>query len=263
MLIDSHVNLHHEKFAGEADRLIAAAQAVGVGGMLTISDKMSSTDVIRAIVAGRDNVWRSIGAHPHYASDHRALTAETLAAHCGDADVVGIGECGLDFHYEFSPRRDQIAVFAAHIAAAQETGLPLIIHTREADDEMRKTLETAMAQRPFTPLLHCYTGGLKLARAVLEMGGYVSFSGIITFQNADAVRSVARRMPHDRIVIETDCPYLAPVPHRGKRCEPAHLVHVADKLAEILALSRPDVDRMTTDNFFRLFAKARPRGGAP
>lgn len=257
MLVDSHVNLHHEKFAGDVDDVIEAARRAGVSAMLTISDRMSSTDAIRAIVAGRRNIWRSVGAHPHYASDHGDLTAQALIDLAAEPDVVGIGECGLDFHYGFSPRKDQERVLAAHIEASQETGLPLIIHTREADELMGAMLARAMAKRTFTPLLHCYTSGMALAEAVMEMGGFISFSGIITFRNADEVRAVAARMPHERIIVETDCPYLAPAPHRGRRCEPAHVVHVADKLAEILGLSRDETDRLTTANFFLLFARAK------
>ncbi|MDZ7627489.1 MAG: TatD family hydrolase [Parvularculaceae bacterium] len=257
MLVDSHVNLHHEKFDDEVDTVIARARNAGVAAMLTISDKISSTEKIRAISARYPNIWRSVGAHPHYAADHHELTAEMLIDLAREDDVVGIGECGLDFHYGFSPREDQERVFAAHIEAAQETGLPLIIHTREADELTGAMLSAAMGRRAFTPLLHCYTSSLVLAQAVMEMGGYISFSGIITFKNADDVRAVAGRMPHDRIIVETDCPYLAPIPHRGRRCEPAHVIHVADKLAEILGLARADIDRVTTENFFRLFSRAR------
>ena len=260
MLVDSHVNLHHEKFADDLDAVIARARDAGVRAMLTISDKIDSTDAIRRIVSGRPNMWRSVGAHPHYAADHQDLTTDLIVDLALEPDVVGIGECGLDFHYEFSPREDQLIVFRKHVEAAQETGLPLIIHTREADDEMQALLETAMASRPFTPLLHCYTGGPKLAAAVVEMGGFVSFSGIITFRNADDVRSVAAATPLDRIIIETDCPYLAPSPHRGRRCEPAHLVHVAEQLAEIKAVDTQTIARTTTENFFRLFARATPTG---
>lgn len=263
MLVDSHVNLHHEKFSGDVDAVIAAARAAGVGAMLTISDRISSTGEIARIAARYDFIWRSVGAHPHYASDHLDLTAEKLVVLAADDDVVGVGECGLDFYYGFSPKDHQERVFAAHIEAAQEAGLPLIIHSRDADKAMGAALEKAMARRAFTPLLHCYTGGLALAEAVMEMGGYVSFSGVITFRNADDVRAVASKMPHQRIIVETDCPYLAPVPHRGRRCEPADVVHVAEKLAEILGLPRAEVDRVTTENFFRLFAKAHFNGDAP
>jgi len=263
MLVDSHVNLHHEKFAGEVEAIIEAARAAGVRAMLTISDRISSTEAIRAISSRHDFIWRSVGAHPHYASDHLDLTTKKLIALAAEDDAVGIGECGLDFHYGFSPREDQEKVFAVHIEAAQETGLPLIIHTREADEAMQSMLQTAYAKRKFTPLLHCYTSGMALAEAVVEMGGYISFSGIITFKNADDVRTVAKAMPRDRIIVETDCPYLAPVPHRGRRCDPAHVVHVADKLGEILGLERAEIDRMTTENFFRLFKKAEFRIGVP
>lgn len=259
MLIDSHVNLHHERFAGEIDLVVSQARAAGVRGMLTVSDRISSTAAIKSIAQQYRFIWRSVGAHPHYASDHGDVAATTLIELAGDDDVVGIGECGLDFHYEFSPRAEQEKLFAAHIEAAQETGLPLIIHTREADALMRAMLEKAFAANAFTPLLHCYTSGLQLAEAVMAMGGYISFSGIITFKNADEVRAVAERMPHERIIIETDCPYLAPIPHRGRRCDPKHVVHVADKLAEILNVSRDEIDRLTTDNFFRLFRKADRR----
>lgn len=258
MLVDSHVNLHHERFSGDLETVIAEAKAAGVGAMLTISDRISSTDAIREISARYPFVWRSVGAHPHYASDHAGLTPQSLIDLAREEDVVGIGECGLDFHYEFSPRDDQERVFAAHIEAAQETGLPLIIHTREADGAMLGMLKSAHSNRKFTPLLHCYTSGMTLADAVIEMGGYVSFSGIITFRNADEVRAVAKAMPFERIIIETDCPYLAPVPHRGRRCDPKHVVHVADKLSEILGLSRPQIEEMTTRNFFALFEKAKP-----
>jgi TatD DNase family protein len=257
MLIDSHVNLHHEKFDGDVEEVIARAKAAGVGAMLTISDRISSTEKIRAIADRHPTLWRSVGAHPHYAADHKDLTAQTLIDLASEPKVIGIGECGLDFHYGFSPADDQERVFAAHIKAAQETGLPLIIHTREADEMTGRMLAAAMAKKAYTPLLHCYTSGIGLAEQVMEMGGFISFSGIITFRNAEDVRSVAAKMPQDRIIIETDCPYLAPIPHRGRRCEPAHVVHVADKLAEILGLTREEVDRLTTENFFRLFGRAR------
>lgn len=257
MLIDSHVNLHHEKFDADVEDVIARAKAAGVGAMLTISDRISSTEKIRAVAARHPAIWRSVGAHPHYAADHKDLTAQMLADLAREEKVVGIGECGLDFHYGFSPAEDQERVFAAHIEASQQSGLPLIIHTREADALMGRMLGAAMTRKAFTPLLHCFTSGLDLAEAVMEMGGYISFSGIITFKNADDVRDVAARMPPDRIIVETDCPYLAPIPHRGRRCEPAHVTHVADKLAEILGISRSAVDRLTTENFFRLFTRAR------
>jgi TatD DNase family protein len=263
MLVDSHVNLHHEKFSGEVEAVIADARKAGVRAMLTISDTIKSTEAIKAIAARYDFIWRSVGAHPHYAADHLDLTMKTLVDLARDDDVVGIGECGLDLHYGFSPQEAQVQVFSAHIEASQETSLPLIIHTRNADDLMLSMLERASAKRKFIPLLHCYTSGLKLAEAVMDMGGYISFSGIITFKNADDVRSVALKMPLDRILVETDCPYLAPTPFRGRRCDPAHVVHVADKIADLFGVSRAEIDRITTENFFRLFSKAKFEEVAP
>lgn len=258
MLIDSHVNLHSEKFAEDLDEVIARARAAGVSGMLTISDRLESTEAIRAVADAHDDIWRSVGVHPHYAADAEDLAPETLIAMVGDPKVVGIGECGLDNYYEYSPREAQEKVFRAHAAAARETGLPLIIHTRDADAPMRAILEEEQARGAFTPLLHCYTGGPALAEAVLAMGGYVSFSGIITFKNAGDIREIAAATPLERIIVETDCPYLAPVPHRGRRCEPAHVVHVAEKLAEVKGTTMDDIAAATTANFFRLFAKAKP-----
>jgi len=256
MIIDSHVNLHSDQYENDLDDVIAAAQAAGVDIMLTISDKLESTPAIKKIADAHDFIWRSIGVHPHYAKDHGDLTAATLIDLARDAKVVGIGECGLDFYYEHSDRDAQFPVFKAHIDAARETGLPLIIHTRDADDETRKLLVREYGKGAFTLLLHCYTGGPELAEIVLGLGGYISFSGIITFKNASDIRAIAEATPLDRIIIETDCPYLAPVPMRGRRNEPAFVVHVAEKLAEIKGMSIDEIAKVTTDNFFRLFSRA-------
>lgn len=258
MLVDSHVNLHSEQYEEDLAAVIAAAREQGVRAMLTISDQLSSTPAIKKISAAHDFIWRSVGVHPHYAKDADDLTAARLIEMAGDSDVVGIGECGLDFYYEYSDREAQSAVFQSHIEAAQETGLPLIIHTRDADEEMTTMLSKAYERKAFTPLLHCYTGGPALAKAALQMGGYVAFSGIITFKKADDVRAVAEQTPLERIIIETDCPYLAPVPKRGRRNEPSYLPHVAQKLAEIKGVDVETVAQATTDNFFQLFAKAAP-----
>lgn len=261
MLVDSHVNLHGEAYTDDCKAVIDAARAAGVGYMLTISDKLSSTDAIRTIADAHDDIGRSVGVHPHYAADYRTLSAQMLIDLMDDENVIGVGECGLDFHYEYSDRAAQRPVFLAHIKASQATGLPLIIHTREADDEMRETLTRTHGEGAYTPLLHCYTGGKALAEAALSLGGYISFSGIITFKNASDIRAIAEAAPLDRIIIETDCPYLAPVPMRGRRNEPAYLVHVAEKLAEVKTTSMEEIAQATTDNFFRLFSRAkRPAG---
>lgn len=256
-LVDSHVNLHSEQYADDMENVIAAARAASVEFMLTISDKLESTAAIEKIANAYDFIWRSVGVHPHYAAEVPELTAQTLIEMCADEKVIGVGECGLDFHYEYSDRTAQRPVFQAHIEAAQETTLPLIIHSRDADDEMAEMLTAAYALRPFTPLLHCYTGGPALAEAALGMGGYISFSGILTFKNANDIRAIAVDAPLDRIIIETDCPYLAPVPKRGRRNEPALLPHVAERLAEVRGLSLEDISEITTENFFRLFARAQ------
>ncbi len=263
MFVDSHVNLHSEKYADDVADVIARARAAGVTTMLTISDQLSSTDAIKAFADTDPNIWRSIGVHPHHAKEHADLTPQTLIEMAADSKVIGIGECGLDFYYEYSERRVQEPVFRAHISAARETGLPLIIHTRDADDLTREVLESEYRKGAFTPLLHCYTGGPDLAEAALSLGGFVSFSGIITFKNANDVRAIAEATPLDRIIIETDCPYLAPVPMRGRRNEPAYVVHVAEKLAEIKKISVDEVAAITSDNFFRLFARATAPDAAP
>ncbi len=258
MLVDSHVNLHSERYDEDRDTVIRAAREAGVAYMLTISDKLSSTSAIKTIADSHDFIWRSIGVHPHYADEHPALTARQLIDLTDDEKVVGIGECGLDFYYEHSDRALQFPVFRAHVDAARETGLPLIIHTRDADEEMRKLLLEEHEKGAFTPLLHCYTGGPTLAETVLALGGYISFSGILTFKNAGDICAIAKAAPLDRILIETDCPYLAPTPMRGRRNEPAYVSHVAEKLAEIKAMSLDAIAAATTENFFRLFARAKP-----
>ena len=258
MLVDSHVNLHSEQYEDDVERVIADAQSAGVRYMLTISDKLSSTPAIENICDKHEFMWRSAGVHPHYANEYPDLSSEQLVELCHSPSVIGVGECGLDFHYEYSDRALQMPVFKAHIEAAQETGLPLIIHTRNADDETKALIVSEHARKAFTPLLHCYTGGPDLTQAALNIGGYISFSGIITFKNANNIREIAASAPLDKIIIETDCPYLAPVPMRGRRNEPAYLIHVAQKLAEIKGVSVDEIANITTENFFRLFAKAKP-----
>ncbi|GJL95524.1 MAG: LuxR family transcriptional regulator [Hyphococcus sp.] len=256
MFVDSHVNLHSERYEEDLADVINAARAAGVAHMLTISDHLESTPAIAKIAARHDFIWRSIGVHPHHAKDYVDLTAAKLVDLAKGEKVIGIGECGLDFHYEYSDRDVQTPVFKAHIDASRETGLPLIIHTRDADYITEALLIKEHREGAFTPLLHCYTGGPGLAKSVLSLGGYISFSGILTFKNAADIRAIASETPLDRIIIETDCPYLAPVPMRGRRNEPAYVVHVAEKLAELKNTSVEEIAKVTTDNFFRLFSRA-------
>lgn len=261
-LIDSHVNLHHPRFAADRDAVIARARQAGVGAMVTICDVMENAAAVLAIAEGEPDIWASVGAHPHYAKDHRDLTAHDLAARARHPKIVGVGECGLDFHYDWSPREDQRAVFAAHIAAARRSGLPLIVHAREADEETGAMLEEGMEEGAFPLLMHCYTSGEGLARRALALGAYFSFSGILTFKNAEDVRAVAHMIPLDRVILETDCPYLAPIPYRGQRCEPTHVVEVYRCFAALRGLSLDECAARVAENFQRLFVKAKAPAGA-
>lgn len=253
MLIDSHVNLHAPQFDEDRDAVIDRARAAGVQLMVEISDKLSTFEATHGLAMAHPDIWCTVGVHPHEAKDHTAMTAADLVALAGRPRVVGIGECGLDFHYDLSPRDVQAAVFREHIQAARETGLPLVVHTREADGVMAAILTEEHARGPFKLLMHCYTSGAKLAETAAELGAWFSVSGIATFKAAGDVREVIRAMPADRIIVETDCPYLAPVPHRGRRNEPAYIGHVLEKLAEIRGWSAEEADRRTTDAFFNMF----------
>lgn len=253
MIIDSHVNLHAPQFDEDRDAVIARAREAGVRLMVEISDKLSTFEATHALAMAHDDIWCTVGAHPHEAKDHIELTADELVALAQRPRVIGIGECGLDFHYDLSPRDIQAAVFRQHIDAARRTGLPLVVHTREADDVMAEILREEHARGPFKLLMHCYTSGIELAETVAELGAWFSVSGIATFKAAEDVREVIRRMPEDRIIVETDCPYLAPIPHRGRRNEPAYVGLVLQKLAEIRGWTPEEADQRTTDAFFALF----------
>jgi TatD DNase family protein len=251
MLIDSHCHLDFADFGAEREEVIARARRAGVGGMLTICTKVTEFEAVRALAAAHDDIWCSVGVHPHEAAAQPEADLVALAQH---PKVVGIGECGLDFYYDHSPRPRQEAVFRAHCAASRATGLPLIVHTREADAE---TLAVLQEERPPAAVLHCFSSGRALAEAAVGLGYYVSFSGIVTFRNAAELRAIARDLPLDRILVETDAPYLAPVPKRGRRNEPAYVVHTAALLAELKGMAPEALAAATTANFFRLFAKAR------
>jgi TatD DNase family protein len=256
-MIDSHVNLHHEAFGEDLDSVMARALASGVDGMLTICDRTANIPAIAAISDAHKRVWRSVGAHPHYASEHLDLTSDQLVALATPEKVIGIGETGLDFHYTYSPLEHQVKVFKAHIDAARQTGLPLIVHTREADVLMGDILEEEMAKGAFPLLLHCYTSGMELLHRGLALGAYVAFSGIATFKNANLVREAALAVPKDRVLIETDCPYLAPIPMRGRRNEPAFVTHVGAFLANLYGLDALDFASQADANFFALFQRAQ------
>lgn len=252
MLIDSHVNLHAPQFDEDRAEVIARARAAGIALMVNISDKVSHFMAVRAL-ADQPDIWCTVGTHPHEAKENPELSAAELVALAADPRVVGIGETGLDFHYDLSPRDIQAKVFRAHVAAARETGLPLVVHTREADQLMGDILEEEYARGAFKMLMHCYTSGAELAARAGALGAWFSVSGIATFKAAEDVRAVVRDMPADRIIVETDCPYLAPIPHRGRRNEPAYLPAVLAKLAEIRGWSAREAEQRTEDAFFALF----------
>jgi TatD DNase family protein len=259
MLIDSHVNLHHPAFAEDREQVIARARDVGVARMITICDRIENFGDVVAIAEAHEDIYASVGAHPHYAKDHLALAVERLIELGRHEKVVGVGETGLDQHYKFSPFEDQVAVFRVHAEAARALEKTLIIHTREADEAMAALLEEEAEKGPLRILMHCYTSGMELARRALNLGAYFSFSGIMTFKNADDVRAVAREVPLDRVIVETDCPYLAPIPYRGQRCEPMHVREVQAAFAKLRGLSQEEAGALLADNFFRLFPTiARP-----
>ena len=253
MLIDSHVNLHHQAYADDREAVIARAREAGVARMITICDKVENFPQVLAIAEAHADIYASVGAHPHYAKDHLDLTAEMLIEHGRHPKIVGIGETGLDQHYKFSPFEEQVQVFRAHAAAARALGKTLIIHTREADAAMGDLLEEEAGKGPVRILMHCYTSGPELARRAIKLGAYISFSGIMTFKNANDVRAIALETPLNRIIVETDCPYLTPVPHRGQRCEPHHVADVQAALLKLRGLGAEEGSALLAENFFRIF----------
>ena len=259
MLIDSHCHLDFPDFADELDAVVARARNVGVGAMLTICTHITRFHRVLAIAERFDDVFCTVGVHPHEAAHEPEVTVEQLIAFAEHPKVVGFGETGLDFYYEHSPRDAQIACFRAHIAAARKTGLPLVVHTRHADAETAAVLAEEHAAGPFAGVLHCFSSGIQLAEKAVELGFYVSFSGIMTFKKSDHLRKVVAALPLDRILVETDSPYLAPVPKRGQRNEPAFVVYTAEEVARAAGVEGLAFQRATTENFFRLFSKAGRR----
>ncbi|MFN7055482.1 TatD family hydrolase [Hyphomonas sp.] len=254
-MFDTHVNLHGEAFADDLGPVLTRAREAGVRRFLAICDRFDNFDAVRAIAGANPDMWCSVGTHPHHAKDFQHVTADMLVEAAADPKVVAIGETGLDFHYGYSPEAEQVASLLAHIDAARRTGLPIILHTREADAFMADILEAEHAKGPFAILLHCYTGGADLAQRALKLGAFFSVSGILSFKSAKDVRAVMSDVPIEQIILETDCPYLAPVPMRGRRNEPAYLVHVAEALASLKEMSVGDVSAMTEANALRLFSR--------
>src|SRR6478609_4274009 len=255
MLIDSHCHLDFSDFRDELDGVVERARAAGIGRMVTISTRVRRQHDLLAIAERFPDVFCSVGTHPHHAHEELDIGTAELVQHARHPKVVAIGEAGLDYHYDNSPRDAQERGFRAHIAAARETGLPLVIHAREADEDVANILRDETKKGPFPAVLHCFTGGRELAFAGIELGLYVSFTGILTYKKTEELRAIARDLPADRILVETDSPYLAPGKFRGRRCEPAYVVETARVLAETRGVSPEEIAPQTTENFFRLFTK--------
>ena len=254
MLVDHHCHLDFPKLADDRAGILQRAQSAGVGLMVTISTAIRN-DAPRRIAEQHAEIYCSIGTHPHRAHEELDVPISEIVSIAQHEKVVAIGEAGLDYHYDNSPREAQKEGFLKHIAAARETGLPLVIHSRDADDDTADILETEMSKGPFKAVLHCFTGGADLARRALDIGVYISFSGVLTFKNSDALRDVATDVPLDRLLVETDAPFLAPMPKRGKTNEPAYVVHTATRLAAVKGIEFEALAQATTENFLRLYDK--------
>jgi len=260
MLVDSHCHLNYPGLAEDLPQVLDRAAAAGVSHMLCICSRIGEFDAIRAIAEAHDHIYCSVGVHPHHAADEAMATPETLIRLGRHPKVIGIGETGLDYHYENSPRAAQKQSFRAHIGAARETGLPVIVHSRDADADTAEMLAEESAVGAFPGVIHCFTADREVAEMALACGLYISVSGIMTFKGARALRGIIADLPLDRLLVETDAPFLAPVPKRGRRNEPGFVCHIADSLAELLNLDPAEVAAATTRNFFALFTKARPTG---
>ena len=255
MLVDSHCHLDFPDYAEERDAIVSRARKAGVGLMLTICTHVTRFEQVRALAEFYPDVYCTVGIHPHEAANEPEIDAKRLIVLANHPKVVGFGETGLDFYYEHAPRDRQAASFRAHIQAARETGLPVIIHTRDADAEMDSILREEHAKGPFPGLIHCFSSGRDLADTALELGLFISISGIVTFKNADSLRETVRSVPLDRLLVETDAPFLAPIPLRGKRNEPSYVVHTAARVATERGISVSELNEATTANFLRLFKK--------
>jgi TatD DNase family protein len=255
MLIDTHCHLDFPDLAAELDDVLARAKAAGVARMITISTHVARVDTYRALAESHDNVFFSVGTHPHYADQERDVTAEQLVTLAQHPKCVAIGEAGLDYHYDRAPRDAQAQGLRTHIAAARITQLPLVIHARAADDDMIRILEEETGKGAFPAVLHCFSSGQELARRGIALGFYLSMSGILTFKASQDLRDIAAAAPLDRLLVETDAPYLAPMPHRGKRNEPAFCRHTAEVLAEVKGVTLEAIAKATTANAERLFTR--------
>ncbi len=255
MLIDTHCHLDFPDFAAERDAVVARAQAAGLRRMITISTQVEKFPTISALAEAYDEVYCTVGTHPHEAHAEAEASVAKLVALAAHRKCVGIGEAGLDYHYDRAPRDVAARVFRTHIAAARESGLPLVIHARDADADVAAILEDEMGKGVFKALLHCFTSSRQLAERALALGLSISFSGVLTFKKSDELRAIARDVPQDRLLVETDAPFLAPVPYRGKRNEPAFVKETAKVLAEVKGMSEAELAAITTANALRLFSK--------
>lgn len=255
-LVDSHCHLDFPDFAEELDEVVARAGRAGIGAMLTICTKMSKADQVRQIAERFPNIYASVGVHPHEAEEEGLDAPDVLIARAAHPKIIGIGETGLDYFYEHSPREKQQVSFRAHIEASRQTGLPLIVHTRDAEEDTAKILTEEMGQGAFPVIIHCFSSSQWLADACLEIGAYLSLSGILTFKKATELRATAASAPLDKLLVETDAPYLAPVPNRGKRNEPSYVFHTAQCLAELRGQTIDEISAATTANFYKIFSKA-------
>jgi TatD DNase family protein len=256
MAVDSHCHLNYPGLVEDQAGVIARARAAGVTAMLSISTREREWDEVVGLAAREPDIWATVGIHPHEADGHAEVDTGKLVAAAAHPRVVGIGETGLDYYYDKSDRARQRDSFRAHLAAARETGLPVIVHTRDAEADTLDILEDELGKGAFGGVIHCFTASADFGRRALAMGFYISLSGIVTFKNASDIAEFAQEIPNDRLLVETDAPFLAPVPKRGKTCEPAFVVHTAAFIADRRGASHEALDRMTTDNFYRLFAKA-------
>ena len=255
MLIDTHCHLDFEDFAEERDQIIARALEAGVKQMITISTRIRKFDRITALTDAYEQVFCSVGTHPNNAHEEPDIETDEIVKLSEHPKCVAIGEAGLDYFYDYAPPEVQATGLRRHIAAARVTGLPLVIHARAADDDMAAILKDEAGKGAFPFLLHCFSSGAELARAGVELGGYVSFSGILTFPKSEDIREIAKSVPRDRLLVETDAPYLAPKKWRGKRNEPSYVVNTAQVLAETIGVSEDEIAEITTENAFRCFSK--------